>query len=162
MTKKLIDAFIVPWILGINGSPEDINQQHFINDDSNIRKKNDPSEIYSPENLNQELSELLEEDVYTPKATYDEIYNVQINDSLGIYVLPRGVTEHSIILKERFPNKKYFDHTEVIFILLTSMAIWKKRKGFFFYGDQKIELDFDEDYWNFILEQLRDWAISNP
>lgn len=178
--KACIPTDVIPWILGIGGKPDKeisffinygsiINNDYFINNikistNEDILKLHSviENEIYKDNNINECLSDQINETTYNILSCYSKMYFININN-VRIITNPTGITKNkkSIVIVNYQLDK--YDENEIEIILLVSMAIWNTDNGIYIIKklDKKIKLVFCEIKWNKYLEEITKWIKLN-
>lgn len=179
----VISSFIVPWIMGIGAKTPEEAKQYIkygatLNSDYYARNKDNIAEIgedavylrfmnrlFNYDNINQKLTKKFDEKVYKPWDCLSGIYQININDNMGLIARPTGVTKNNncIIMVDDYISEFYEQTEEEIKIkLLATMAVWKANKGVYIINkmNQQITVDFDSSKWASILEKIKLWAAS--
>ena len=118
--------------------------------------------LYSKDRINIYLTNLIGDEVYTPRDCYSGIYKIIIKEDLGLIARIDGITKDKCIVMVDNYYKRFFPDTEesLKIKLLSSMAVWKAKKGIYYIRKMKkiIKMDFDNERWESILKGIKSWA----
>lgn len=178
----VITSFVVPWILGIgrrtptqargyikNGST--LNPGYYPGNQKRIEVEGETmvfnkfmERLFDEKNINPELTELLGEKVYKPWDCLSGIFQIEVNSKLGLVSRPHGVTANNetILMTDDFIDEMTEQLKEECEIkLLATMAVWQAKKGVYYVIKSKeiFSVDFNEEKWLKILENIREWAL---
>lgn len=177
--ETVISSFIVPWILGIGCKTSD-EAKNYINYGKNLSqhyyskcKKYSKESLYiqfmkqlfNENNIDNELTQIIGENVYKPWDCLSGIYQIEINVKMGLVARPDGVTNNNecVIMVDEYLTKLYTNTEEELKIkLLSTMAVWKAKKGIYIITKIKknIYIEFDNSKWEGILCKIKLWGES--
>lgn len=180
--NAVISSFIVPWILGVGcRTPEQAKK--YINYGKTLNPKYYPvnkedidingeesvylrfmERLFNENNIDSELSQIVGEKVYKPWDCLSGIYQVKINDKMGLVAKPNGITQNNecVVLVDDFLFKFYKNdiEEELTLKLIATMAVWKAKKGLYIIKKMKknIYIEFDNSKWEKILYKIQLWS----
>ena len=111
--------------------------------------------------IDDELTQLIGENVYTPQ---NFLYQIDINERLVLVSIPSGVTENNecIVMVDEYIDKFYRRNIEeeVKVRLLATMAVWKAARGVFIVKkmNKQFYMEFDDSKWEDILHKIQIWS----
>lgn len=179
--QNVISTFVTPWILGKGiKTPEEakkyikkgetLNPHYYELNNDFIQSNGEESlnnifmkRLFSESNIDYELSGIISKIIYKPWDCLSGIYQIEINEKIGLVARPDGVSQNNeyIIMVDEFlrictPSRE----EEIKIKLLTTMAVWKAKKGIYYIKNisKIIEINFDEDEWNQIYDKIKLWA----
>jgi len=182
--KGMVSTFIVPYITGIGyKSPEEakayikygetLDANYYPDNIEEIEMNGEESvyyqhmkELFSSNNIDLELSQIVGQIVYKPNSCYSGIFMIDLgkgSNGIGLNARPCGVTalNETIIMVNNI-QKKFYSNTqeEIELKLLSTMAVWKAKKGIYIMKHTKniICLDFDEKKWIEVLKVIKQWS----
>jgi hypothetical protein len=179
--KCVITAFIVPWILGFGmknaeqaksyvKTGDTLNSRYYPSNNEAIHKHGHEyvkqrifNQLYNENNIDVELSTLVGENVFTPWDCLSGIFQIKINENMGLVARPHGVTlnNDTIIMVDDFITKFRSDtDNEIRVKIIATMSVWNAKKGIYFIKKMNriLHFNFNVDEWNHILEQVKMWA----
>jgi len=179
---SVISSFIVPWILGFGcKTPEEAKKYIKYGETLNpfyypLNKEaiNENGEEYiylqfmerliNENNIDYELTQIIGDNVYKPWDCLSGIYQVEINEKIGLVARPNGITKNNecIVMVDDYLTKFYRSNSEeeLKIKLLATMAVWKAKKGVYIITKMKknIYIEFDNSKWEDILCKIKLWA----
>lgn len=181
--ESVISSFIVPWIVGVGFKTseeakqyikfgETLNSRYYPSNKKAIIDNGAESvysqfmeRLFNENNIDSDLTQLLGENVYKPWDCLSGIYQVEINEKMGLVARPSGITKNNecAVMVDNFLTHSIFrdDSDEEIEIkLLTTMAVWRAKKGVYVISKMNtiIRIDFDNAKWEDILRKIKLWA----
>ena len=179
----VISSFITPWILGFGSkTPEEakkyikfgetLNPGYYTGNKKAINDNSAESVyllfmdiLFNEKNIDYDLTQIIGDNVYKPWDCLSGIYQVEINEKMGLVARPNGITKNNecVVMVDNYQTKFYRDTEKEIEIkLLSTMAVWKAKKGVYIIKnmDKKISIDFDNTKWEDILCKIKLWAKS--
>lgn len=182
--KSVISSFITPWILGFGWkTPEEAKKyikfgetlnpgyypcnKKYINDngaESVYLRFMDT--LFNENNIDYDLTQIIGDNVYKPWDCLSGIYQVEINEKMGLVARPNGITQNNecVVMVDDYLTKFFRDNTEeeLEIKLLSTMAVWKAKKGVYIITKMNkiISIDFDNTKWEDILCKIKLWAKS--
>jgi hypothetical protein len=181
---SVISSFIVPWILGIGCKTaeetkkyikygDSLNPLYYPSNKEAITENGiEPvylrfmNRLFNKNNIDYELTQFVGENVYKPWDCLSGIYQIEINDNMGLVARPNGITKNNecVIMVDDYLTKFYSDNTEeeLKIKLLSTMAVWKAKKGIYIIKkmEKNIYIDFDNAKWEAILSKIKLWGES--
>lgn len=177
----VISTFITPWILGKGiKTPEEAktyikrgqtlnplyyeSNQYMIETHGKNEVYNHFMELlFSENNKSDELSTMIGEDIFKPWDCLSGIYQIEINEKMGLVGRPDGISKdhRKIVMVDNYLKVLTNNKIEEINIkLMSTMAVWRTKKGYYYLRNlnRMIELDFDENNWNIILNRIKEWS----
>ena len=118
------------------------------------------------EKIDYELTQIIGDNVYKPWDCLSGIYQVEINERMGLVARPNGITNNNecVVMVDDYLTKFYKSNTEeeLKIKLLSTMAVWKAKKGVYIITKMKknIYIEFDNSKWEEILFKLKLWGES--
>ena len=181
--ESVISSFITPWILGFGcKTPEEakkyikfgetLNPGYYPCNKEAINDFGAESvyltfmdKLFNENNINYNLTQIIGDNVYKPWDCLSGIYQVEINEKMGLVARPNGITKNNecVVMVDDYVTKFYRDTKEAIEIkLLSTMAVWKAKKGVYIIKkmNEIISIDFDNTKWEDILCKIKLWAKS--
>lgn len=180
--NTVISSFIVPWVVGLGCKTpteaikyikrgETLNPFYYPLNKEDVNENGEEAvyvefmnRLFDKNNIDFELTRIIGENVYTPWDCMSGIYQVEINDKMGLVARPNGITQNNecVILVDDYLTSFCRNHIEeeIRTKLLSTMAVWKARKGVYIIKkmNKTICVDFDSDKWNGILCKVKKWA----
>ncbi len=175
----VISSFIVPWILGLgHKTPEQAKSyvkygktlepsyyacgQRCINAGIDIYSIF-MERLFNDKNIDYELTQIIGDNVYKPWDCLSGIYQIEINEIMGLVARPNGVTKNNecVVMVDNYNTKLNSNREEEINIkLLSTMSVWKAKKGIYIITKMKknIYITFDNTKWEDILCKIRLWS----
>lgn len=176
----VITNFIVPWILNIGSkTPEQaiqyikygktlaphyypINKTAITVHGNDIVYLNHMKQLFRKDNINIELSKKVGETVYVPRDCASGLFQIEINDKMGLIARPHGVTlnNNTIIIVDDYMSENNLDTKVMKTMLLTVMAVWKAPKGKYYIKklDKIYSMKFRESKWLNIFQEIKRWT----
>ena len=177
----VISSFIVPWILGIGcrnkfqakkyiKCGERLSPSYYPGGKREINEKGEDhtysrfmDNLFNEKRIDDELTLVVGEPVYKPWDCISGIYKIDITEQMGLVARPDGITKNNeIVVMVDCYLDKYFTNTdqELKIKLLSTMAVWKAKKGIYFIKKMNttICIDFDNTKWEEILQKLKLWS----
>jgi hypothetical protein len=179
---SVISSFIVPWILGFGCKTQKeakkyikygatLNPVYYPKNTEDINTNGEESvyigfmeRLYNETNIDYKLTQIIGENVYKPWDCLSGIYQVEINEKMGLVARPNGITNNNgcVVMVDDFLTKFYKHNTEeeLRIKLLSTMAVWKAKKGVYIITKMKknIHIEFDNSKWEEILCKIRSWS----
>lgn len=180
--SSVISSFIVPWICGLGcKTPEDakkyikygktlnpdyyeLNQEDIIVNGEDHAYHKFMEKLFNENNIDYVLTQIVGDNVYKPWDCLSGIYQIEINERMGLVALPNGVTKNNdcIVVVDDYLTKFYRDdqEEEVKIKLLSTMSVWKAKRGIYIITKMKrnICIEFDNSKWEEILRKIKLWA----
>ena len=179
--QTVISSFIVPWILGVGcKTPEEakkyikygetLNPLYYAFNRETINKSSTESvylrfmkQLFNENNIDYKLTEIIGDNVYKPWDCLSGIYQHEINERMGLVARPNGITINNecVVMVDNYLTKFYRNTEEELKIkLLSTMAVWKAKKGVFIITkmNKNIYIDFDNSKWEEILCKIKLWS----
>ena len=168
---SVISSFIVPWILGLGcKTPEQaksyvkygetLNPFYYPLNKEDINENGEESvylrfmkRLFNDDNIDYELTQIIGDNVYKPWDCLSGIYQVEINERMGLVARPNGITKNNecVVMVDDYLTKFYRTNTEeeLKIKLLSTMAVWKATKGVYIITKMKknIYITFDNTKW---------------
>ena len=182
---SVISSFIVPWILGFGcKTPEEaktyikygetLNPDYYRNNKEDIMANGEENvylrfmkRLFNKNNIDCELTQIIGDNVYKPWDCLSGIYQIEINERMGLVARPNGITNNNecvVMVDDYLTTKFYRSNTEeeLKIKLLSTMAVWKAKKGVYIIPKMKkiIYIDFDNSKWEEILSKIKLWSVS--
>jgi hypothetical protein len=181
---SVISSFIVPWILGVGCKTseeaknyikygETLNPGYYPHNKEDINANGVESvnlrfmkRLFNENNIDYELTQIIGDNVYKPWDCLSGIYQVEINERMGLVARPNGITKNNecVVMVDDYLTKFYRSNTkeELKIKLLTTMAVWKAKKGVYIIIKMKknIYIEFDNSKWEEILYKIKLWSES--
>lgn len=148
---SVISTFIVPWILGFGCKTpteakkyikygETLNPYYYPYNKEDIKTNGIDSvylrfmnRLFNENNIDYELTQIIGDNVYKPWDCLSGIYQVEINERMGLVARPNGVTNNNecVVMVDDYLTKLYKKNIEeeLKIKLLSTMAVWKAKKG---------------------------------
>lgn len=178
---SVISSFITPWILGFGRrTPEEAkkyikfgktlnpkyypcNKNYINNNGAESLYLRTMDILFNENNIDYDLTEIIGDNVYKPWDCLSGIYQVEINEKMGLVARPDGITENNecVVMVDNYFNYLGPNAEEEIRIkLLATMAVWKAKKGVYIIKKMNkiISIDFDNTKWEDILCKIKLWA----
>ena len=179
---SVISSFITPWILGYGcKTPEEaknyikvgetLSTAYYPANKERIKENGQESvylsfmnKLFNEKNINYELTQIIGDNVYKPWDCLSGIYQIEINDRMGLVARPNGITKNNecVVIVDDYLTKFFRPNTEeeLKIKLLATMAVWRANKGVYFIKkmNKKISIDFDDTKWENILKKIKLWA----
>jgi len=174
----VILSFIVSWILGFGcKTPEEaksyikygktLSPSYYPENQKSIELNGEEKvylqfmeRLFNENNINTYLTEIIGENVYTPWDCLSGIYKIKINENMGLVARPDGITKNNecVIMVDNYLTKTYCEE-ELKIKLLSTMAVWKAKKGVYIITkmNKQINMDFDDSMWENILYKIQLW-----
>jgi len=120
--------------------------------------------LFNEKNIDDNLTKIVGENVYKPWDCLSGIYQIEINDNMGLVARPNGITMNNncVIMVDNYLTRYFRQNTEeeLEIKLLSTMVVWKAKKGLYIIEkmDKIIQLDYDESRWNNILTGVKSWS----
>jgi len=125
--NSVISSFIVPWILGLGcKTPEQaknyikygetLNPEYYTYNKEEINKNGEESiysqfmeRLFNDNNIDYELTQIIGENVYKPWDCLSGIYQIEINEKIGLVARPNGITKNNdcVIIVDDYLTKFY-------------------------------------------------------
>tara|TARA_B100001250_G_scaffold370751_1_gene355100 strand:- start:1409 stop:1999 length:591 start_codon:yes stop_codon:yes gene_type:complete len=179
--ESVILSFITPWILGFGcKTPEEAkkyikfgktlnpgyysrNKNYINNNGAESLYLRSMDILFNENNIDHDLTKIIGDNVYKPWDCLSIIYQVEINEKMGLVARPDGITENNecVVMVDNYLNYLGPNAEEEIRIkLLATMAVWKAKKGVYFIKkmNKKISIDFDNTKWEDIFCKIKLWA----
>ena len=181
--ESVITTFVVPWVLGLgNKTPEQaktyikygetLNPLYYqfnnlygeLNGYKHVFSRF-MDRLFNDNNIDEELTKIIGDKVYKPLDCLSGIYQIEITHKMGLVARPDGITKNNecVIMVDDYITK--YDSEENIKIkLLSTMAVWKAKKGIYVIKKmcKNIIIVFDESKWINILNKIKLWAEEVP
>ena len=165
---SVISSFIVPWILGFGCTTskeaknyikygETLNPCYYPYNKEDINTNGEESvylgfmkRLFNENNIDYELTQIIGDNVYKPWDCLSGIYQVEINERMGLVARPNGITNNNecVVMVDDYLTKFYKSNTEeeLKIKLLSTMAVWKAKKGVYIITKMKknIYIEFDK------------------
>ena len=104
-----------------------------------------------------EYSRLIGKDVFQPSEHMFGIFNIMINEKLGLIARISGITldgEYVVV-----DNRNYYrSDAEAEIVLQASMAVCGAKKGTYLSRCRRYDSAFNKESWENILAKIREWA----
>lgn len=178
---SVISSFIVPWILGYgNKTPEQIEQKinfgetldpdYYPINQEFIKSEGEESVylqhmkvLFHETKIDYRLTQIIGENVYKPRDCYSGIYQIEINENMGLIAYAHGITKNNecVIMNDDYITKFWNTTEQEIKIkLLSTLAVWKAKKGVYIITkmNKNIYIDFDNSKWEEILFKIKLWS----
>jgi len=179
---SVISSFIVPWILGFGcKTPEEaknyikygetLNPDYYPKNKELIQHDGEESvyigfmkRLFNENNIDYELTQIIGDNVYKPWDCLSGIYQVEINERMGLIARANGITKNNecVVIVDDYLTKFYRSNTveELKIKLLSTMAVWKAKKGVYIITNMKknIYIEFDNSKWEEILCKIKLWS----
>ena len=179
---SVISSFIVPWILGFGCKTskeaknyikygETLNPNYYPYNKEHINTNGEESvylrfmkRLFNENNIDYELTQIIGDNVYKPWDCLSGIYQVEINERMGLVARPNGITNNNecVVMVDDYLTKFYKSNTEeeLKIKLLSTMAVWKAKKGVYIITKMKknIYIEFDNSKWEEILCKIKLWG----
>ncbi len=174
---RVITVFIIPWILGLGcKTPEQaknyvkhgktLNPDYYPENQKKIKAYGMErvymkfiKRLFNEQNIDHDLSKIVNDVVYKPWDCLSGIFQIEINETLGLVARPNGVTLNNecVIMVDnyfRFYTSEIKEELELK--LLVTMAVWKSKKGIYILSKMKevIHLEFDDIKWEGVYVKL--------
>jgi hypothetical protein len=180
--NSVITSFIVPWILGFGcKTPEEaikyikngetLNPRYYPGNTEDINANGKESvylrfmkRLFNENNIDNELTQIVGDNVYKPWDCLSGIYQLEINERMGLVARPDGITTNNecVVMVDNYLTKFYRQNSEeeLKIKLLSTMAVWKAKKGIYIIPKMKknIYIDFDNSKWEDILCKIKLWV----
>ena len=179
--SSVISSFIAPWILGVGcKTPEEakkyikygktLNPHYYPTGKQIINDMGEEylylkimEKLFNENNIDNELTQIVGENVYKPWDCLSGIYQVEINDIMGLVARPDGITKNNdcVVMVDDYLTKMYKNSEEELKIkLLATMAVWKAKKGIYIIKKLKlnINIEFDNSKWEDMLCKIKLWS----
>jgi hypothetical protein len=89
--------------------------------------------LINENNIDYELTQIIGDNVYKPWDCLSGIYQVEINERIGLVARPNGITKNNecIVMVDDYLTKFYRSNSEeeLKIKLLATIAVWKAKKG---------------------------------
>jgi hypothetical protein len=181
---SVITSLIVPWILGFGcKTPEEaksyikygetLNTNYYPNNKKDIMESGEESvylrfmkRLFNENNIDYELTQIIGDNVYKPWDCLSGIYQLEINERMGLVARPDGITNNNecVVMVDNYLTEFYRTNTEeeLKIRLLSTMAVWKAKKGVYVITKMKknIYIDFNNSKWEEILSKIKLWSVS--
>jgi hypothetical protein len=179
---SVISSFVVPWILGLGcKTPEQVksyvkygetlNPFYYTLNQEDINLNSEESvylrfmeRLFNDNNIDYDLTQIIGGNVYKPWDCLSGIYQVEINERMGLVARPNGITKNNdcVVMVDDYLTKFYRTNTEeeIKIKLLSTMAVWKANKGVYIIKKMKknIYITFDNEKWKDILCKIKLWS----
>ena len=179
--QSVISSYIVPWILGFGcKTPEEaknyikygetLNPNYYLKNKEFIESDGEESLyirfmkiLFNENNIDYELTQIIGDNVYKPWDCLSGIYQLEINERMGLVARPNGITKNNecVVMVDDYLTKFYRSTEEELKIkLLSTMAVWKAKKGVYIITKMKknIYIEFDNSKWEEILFKIKLWS----
>ena len=180
--NSVITSFIVPWILGFGCKTSEEAKKYIKNGETlnpgyypvhkeyiNANSKGSVylqfmKRLFDEDNIDYELTQIVGENVYKPWDCLSGIYQLEVNERMGLVARPDGITTNNecVVMVDNYLTKFYRQNSEeeLKIKLLSTMAVWKAEKGIYIIPKMKknIYIDFDNSKWEDILCKIKLWA----
>ena len=178
----VISSFITPWILGLGcKTPEEAKiyikfgetlcPYYYPRGKEAIKENGEKSvylriidKLFNENNIDYDLTQSIGENVYKPWDCLSGIYQVEINERMGLVARANGITKNNecVVIVDDYLTKFFRINTEeeLRIKLLSTMAVWKAKKGIYIIDkmNKRISIDFDNTKWEDILCKIKLWA----
>lgn len=180
--NSVITSFIVPWILGFGcKTPEEaikyikngetLNPRYYPGNKEDINANGEESvylrfmkRLFNENNIDDELTQIVGDNVYKPWDCLSGIYQLEINERMGLVARPDGITTNNecVVMVDNYLTKFYRQNSEeeLKIKLLSTMAVWKAKKGIYIITKIKVNItiEFDNSKWEDILCKIQLWS----
>ena len=152
--ETVISSFIAPWILGYGcKTPEEakkyikvgktLSPTYYPANQERIRENGAEfvhslfmDRLFNENNIDQGLTQIIGENVYKPWNCLSGIYQIEINERMGLLARPNGITQNNecVVIVDDSPAKFFRTNNEeeLKIKLLATMAVWRANKGVYF------------------------------
>ena len=179
----VITTNIVPWIMGVGAkTPEQakeyikrgdtLNPEYYPSWQKAIELKGQDAVfneylqtiIYDKEKIHEKISKLIGENVYIQTDCATGLFCEEINEEMGLGARVYGVTKNlECIIWTDDRIVKFDDNLmkEIEIKMIASMAVWTASKAIYFFPNmkwKKVIVNFNENKWKIILNQIKEWA----
>jgi len=178
---SVISTFIVPYILGHGSKSPDEAKSYIKNGqtlnpsyyshNNNVIDTNGSDYVYNQimntlfdsNKIDLELSEIIGSDVYKPWDCLSGIFQIEINQNMGLIARPAGVTlnnKHVIMIDDYYDFYNRTIEKRLKSMLLATMAVWKAERETIIMKkiNKIISIEFNQNEWNNILNKIKLWA----
>lgn len=180
--ESVISSFITPWILGFGCKTSEeakkyikfgqtLNPSYFPGNKEAINKYGAESvylrfmdRLFNKNNIDYDLTQIIGDNVYKPWDCLSGIYQVEINEKMGLVARPNGITKNNecVVMVDDYLTKFFRTNTEeeLRIKLLATMAVWKAKKGVYIIKkmNKNIYIEFDNSKWEEILCKIKLWS----
>ena len=179
---SVISSFIVPWILGFGCKTQEeaknyikygetLNSFYYPCNKEDINVNGAESvylrfmnRLFNEDNIDYNLTKIIGDNVYKPWDCLSGIYQVEINEKMGLVARPNGITKNNecVVMVDDYLTKFFRTNTEeeLRIKLLATMAVWKAKKGIYIIKkmNKNICIEFDKSKWEEILYKIKLWS----
>ena len=179
---SVISSFIVPWILGLGcKTPEQaknyikygetLNPYYYPINNEDINENGEESvylrfmkRLFNDDNIDYALTQIIGDNVYKPWDCLSGIYQIEINERMGLVARPNGITKNNecVVMVDNYLTKFFRTNNEeeLRIKLLATMAVWKAKKGVYIIKkmNKNIYIEFDNSKWEEILCEIKLWS----
>ena len=180
--QSVISSFIVPWILGFGcKTPEEAkkyikygetlnpgyypcNKEHINDNGAESLYLRFMDRLFNENNIDYDLTQIIGDNVYKPWDCLSGIYQVEINEKMGLVARPNGITKNNecVVMVDDYLTKFFRTNTEeeLRIKLLATMVVWKAKKGVYIIKkmNKHIYIEFDNSKWEEILCKIKLWS----
>jgi hypothetical protein len=125
----------------------------------------DPDQVlaFNDNNIDQKLSCIAGKNVYKPWDCLSGIYQIGIDEKMGLIARPNGVTENNecvIMIDDYLTKVNSNNQKEIRIKMMATMAVYKAKRGIYIInktGDI-IRFDFNDLEWEEILHKIKSWS----
>ena len=99
--------------------------------------------LFDENNIDNELTQIIGDSVYKPWDCLSGIYQLEINERMGLVARPNGITKNNecVVMVDDYLTKFYRNTEEELKIkLLSTMAVWKAPKGVYIITKMKTNI----------------------
>lgn len=181
--NSVITSFIVPWILGFGCKTSEEAKQYIKYGETLSPGYYPPKEdinenftqvvylkfmerLFNDNNIDYELTQIIGDNVYKPWDCLSGIYQIEINENMGLLSRPNGITKNNecLVMVNDYLTKVYRSNCEeeLKTKLLATMAVWKAKTGIYIIKKMKknIYVEFDNSRWEEMLCKIKLWAVT--